>query len=104
MWSDPVSSMPPERIVVHASSGRLGLAWADGQARELSALALRRACRCAHCESRRRKGLEVAAGTPGDIAIVGVVPQGSTGVQLQFSDGHERGIYPWHWLRELPDG
>jgi DUF971 family protein len=29
-----------------------------------------------------------------------VNPQGY-GVQLVFDDGHERGIYPWSYLREL---
>jgi DUF971 family protein len=28
-------------------------------------------------------------------------PVGSYAVQLVFSDGHERGIFPWVYLREL---
>ncbi|HYQ49053.1 MAG TPA: DUF971 domain-containing protein, partial [Pseudomonas sp.] len=34
------------------------------------------------------------------VRIERVEPQGY-GVQLVFSDGHERGIYPWPYLREL---
>jgi DUF971 family protein len=29
---------------------------------------------------------------------------GSVGVQLFFSDGHNRGIYPWAYLRQIVTG
>jgi len=37
---------------------------------------------------------------PAEVRIERVEPQGY-GVQLVFSDGHERGIYPWAYLRDL---
>ncbi|RUW64645.1 gamma-butyrobetaine hydroxylase-like domain-containing protein, partial [Mesorhizobium sp. M4B.F.Ca.ET.049.02.1.2] len=28
---------------------------------------------------------------------------GSYAIRLVFSDGHDRGIYPWSYLREIAD-
>lgn len=35
-----------------------------------------------------------------DLTLTGIVPMGY-GVQLIFSDGHERGIFPWTWLERF---
>ena len=34
------------------------------------------------------------------VRVIELNPQGY-GVQLVFSDGHERGIYPWAYLADL---
>lgn len=59
---------------------------------------LRAACPCARCRANRIQGLIplVAA----DIEITAINPMGY-GVQLVFSDGHDRGIFPWAFLRAL---
>jgi len=38
-----------------------------------------------------------------DVTITGIAPQGNYAVRLQFSDGHNTGIYSWDFLRELGD-
>jgi DUF971 family protein len=38
-----------------------------------------------------------------DIMVTGIEPIGSYAVRLVFSDGHDRGIYPWQYLREIAD-
>lgn len=91
----------PVNLVVHATTGRLEIAWSDGSQQMLRAVALRQACRCAQCESRRRKGVTAVSEVPADLSFAGITPQGSTGIQISFTDGHDRGIYPWHWLREI---
>lgn len=59
---------------------------------------LRHRCNCADC----RSGLPVlAVGGAQDLAIVEIRPVGAYAIQLVFSDGHDRGIYPWRYLREL---
>lgn len=74
----------------------LRLQWADG-ATELAADRLRAACRCGGCRAR--------APTPGEAAVelVNAAPVGQYALQLIFSDGHDRGIYPWVWLREMSE-
>lgn len=61
---------------------------------------LRQACLCAFCRAERLRGREVQADA--DIRVIAVRPMGY-GVQLVFSDGHDRGIYPWSLLAELVD-
>lgn len=81
---------------VELTPAALRLQWADG-ATELAADRLRAACRCGGCRAR--------APTPGEAAVdlVNAAPVGQYALQLIFSDGHDRGIYPWTWLREMSE-
>ena len=36
-----------------------------------------------------------------DLALVHAEAAGNYGLRLIFSDGHDRGIYPWSLMREL---
>ena len=92
----------PESIVLHESSGQLEMRWDDGAHAQLSSRVLREACKCAACENQRRAGrpLVVAEAT----ALTQLNPMGEFGLQLIFSDGHDRGIYPWPYLHELSLG
>lgn len=89
----------PTQVVLHAVCGALELAFDDGVHKTLSGALLRSACRCAGCESARRGGAppETAAG----VRLHDLQLMGGSAVQLRFSDGHERGIYPWAYLYEL---
>jgi len=89
----------PTEIVWHQASGALSLAWADGREARFTAAALRAACKCAACEQRRRDGHPAAV--PAGTALTAIHPVGEMGVQLVFSDGHDRGIYPWPYLHQL---
>ena len=89
------------------ASGEIGedlasLTWrtADGRAASLPAERLRLACKCAHCTRARIDG-RFPAEFPG-AAIVAVRDLGY-GFNLQFSDGHDRGIYPHTYLTSLID-
>lgn len=89
----------PERIELGAKRRRLSLRWPDGLEATLGATTLRNACRCATCTQagRRAAPLETDAG----ISLDEVVEFGVAGLQLVFSDGHRRGIFPWEYLRQL---
>ena len=86
----------PEAVELHAA--HLRLRWRDGDSL-LSAHTLRSACRCAHCVAAARQGqlMPVEAG----IALTKAEAVGHYALQLGFSDGHDRGLYPWPMLREL---
>jgi DUF971 family protein len=88
---------PPERIDNDPAQGRLRLVWADA-AIALDHAALRRACRCAACQFRRHHDMLIDA--PPGIRITAVEPVGY-GLQLVFSDGHARGVFPWPYLAAL---
>jgi DUF971 family protein len=54
---------------------------------------------CAQCRSARRKGAAIKADE--SVSVIDAVPYGPNAVQLVFSDGHSRGIFPFAYLREL---
>ena len=95
--------MAPESITDHRARGLLELGWADGSCHTVAYRALRRLCPCAHCKLLRAQaapGVAWDTHIPPDIAVTSLEPVGSYGVQVGFSDGHDRGIFPWVYLRE----
>ncbi|WP_079230398.1 DUF971 domain-containing protein [Pseudomonas putida] len=87
----------PSAIRNQRGPGLLALQWADAEA-IISHARLRGACPCSQCRAAGLQGrLSVVRD---DVRVERVVAQGY-GVQLVFSDGHERGIYPWAYLRTL---
>ena len=65
----------------------------------LAAARLRAACRCAQCVRARLDGLFPPSFD--GVVIVHVSAMGHYGVNIGFSDGHARGIYPWAYLSQL---
>ena len=92
----------PQEIQLRNASRTLELAWQDMHA-VLSYKVLRQSCRCSVCESTRRKLDDVIPVSP-EVALLKIEMLGSIGVQMFFSDGHERGIYPWTYLRQMALG
>ena len=87
----------PSAIRNRRADGELALLWSDGE-QVLSHARLRGACPCSQCRAGRLGGrIDLV---PGDVRVERVEVQGY-GVQLVFGDGHERGIYPWAYLRQL---
>jgi len=80
----------------------LEIAWADGHTSRLPHVLLREQCRCAGCEQLRRHGCG-APSSDAALRLVRIEPVGEQGLNLGFSDGHDRGIYPWTFLRQLGD-
>ena len=90
----------PTAITDHRVSGVLEIAWSDGTLSRLGHGLLRESCRCATCEQQRRHGAGVP---PSDttLRVVRIEPMGEQALTLAFSDGHDRGIYPFVYLRQL---
>jgi DUF971 family protein len=70
----------------------------QGRRVTLTAEKLRSACKCAHC-TRARIDERFPKSFPG-IAIVALGDLGY-GLNISFSDGHDRGIYPKAYLLDL---
>jgi DUF971 family protein len=81
-----------------ADLSQLFMRSSDDHRISLSAERLRSACKCAHC-TRARIDDRFPQRFPG-IAIVGVTDLGY-GLNIAFSDGHWRGIYPKSYLLSL---
>ncbi|MBC7778619.1 MAG: DUF971 domain-containing protein [Proteobacteria bacterium] len=91
---------PPVSIVIHSARRELELTWADGTVGHYPAHWLRTRCRCAQCTAIARTGA-LTAGVSQTVSIIGCAPQGRYALQLTFDDGHDRGIYPFAYLREI---
>ncbi len=83
-------------------SGWLEVTWADQHISRLPHRWLREHCRCAACRQRQRTGT-LADALPAHLRLSEIHTVGEQGLNLVFSDGHGRGIYPWPYLRELGD-
>lgn len=79
----------------------LSLTWPDGTTSRLGADVLRRASRAASEIRRQADGVELVV-EPG-LRVAAAEPVGNYALRLFFSDGHDRGIYPWTYLRDLAD-
>lgn len=90
---------PPTAITDHRLSRCLQIDWADDTSSHLSHALLRANCRCGQCVQLRRSGQ--LPDTHAAIELTTLEPVGEHGLNLGFSDGHDRGIYPWSYLREL---
>ncbi|HEX6706656.1 MAG TPA: DUF971 domain-containing protein [Albitalea sp.] len=90
----------PREIVDHRASGVLELVWQDHTSARLPHSLLRCRCRCAACEQQVRVTGRRAEVSP-DIRLDDIRPVGDKGLNLVFSDGHGRGIYPWAYLRAV---
>jgi DUF971 family protein len=95
-----MTHLSPIDIVDHRGSGVLEIGWADGRTSRLPHRLLRTQCRCAACEEQRRHGDGLPDSDDG-LRLVRIEPVGEHGLNLAFSDGHDRGIYPWAFLRQL---
>ena len=106
MSSDTPHAFPPgpeglpSQVVIHQRSRRLELRWPGGRGFSLDHARLRSACKCAWCEGHRRRTQQDVP-CADDVMLEGVTPVGEQGLQMRFSDGHDRGIYPWPYLRSL---
>lgn len=99
------SSTGEDRLMVTAQAaiiadGRaLEIKGGDGVVQVLRAELLWRQCPSAAGRRRRIDGVD--GNVPQGLLITAVTPVGRYGVNISFSDGHDRGIYPWGYLRDL---
>lgn len=87
----------PTEIEVNRATRTVTLVWPSGERQLLAAERLRRMCPCAEC--RHRRLLSQSVESPAHIELEQLQPMGY-GVQIGFSDGHARGIYPWEYLSQ----
>jgi ATP-binding protein involved in chromosome partitioning len=83
----------------------LAIQWADGAESVFDVRALRLACACARCvdEWTGRATLDPTS-IPADVHPLRIRNVGRYAIQIDWSDGHDSGIYPFRRLRELAGG
>jgi len=90
-----------ETLTASPDATTLNIAWEAGTHSALPAAFLRQNAQDAWSKRERFDHGEVRV-APG-IGITGVYPVGRYGVNVHFSDGHEKAIYPFVFLRELSE-
>lgn len=91
--------MQPTNIDLIDDHTALVMTWPGGETYRLGAEQLRHASRAASEIRRQIDGIEL--NLPSGLRVDGYEPVGNYALRLIFSDGHDRGIYPWPYLREL---
>lgn len=91
-----------------AGADRLRITWSDGQTREYPIRELRDKCPCATCREKRNappaSPLQLPIISQAEIEplrIMAMKPVGNYAYSIDFSDGHDTGIYTLESLREM---
>ena len=93
--------LTPQKISKTSDRG-MTIEWTDGSRSDLSFKHLRYSCECAACVdewSRRRKVTKDQIAD--DIHPLRIETVGRYAIQIQWSDGHKTGIYPYSNLYKI---
>ncbi len=90
----------PTEIKLHQKSRRLEISFADGKTFQLPCEFLRVYSPSAEVRGHG-PGQEVLQTGKKEVAITNIEPVGTYAIQLDFSDGHNTGIYSWDLLYEF---
>ena len=89
-------------------NNRLRISWSDGQVREYAFRELRDLCPCATCREKRNappaSPLQlpiISAAEAQPLRITAMKPVGNYAYSIDFSDGHNTGIYTIESLRQM---
>lgn len=98
--------LQPTAIDHHGQPGRLRIRWSDGHLTDVRTNRLRALCPCATCNElraeRQRNPLAMAqSGTRGGSDLVKITWVGNYGLMPVWGDGHDTGIFTYHFLRRL---
>jgi ATP-binding protein involved in chromosome partitioning len=87
-----------------ADARHLAISWADGRESRYEVRALRLACCCAQCidEWSGTRTLDDAS-VAEDVHPQNISPVGRYAIRIDWSDGHDTGIYSFRRLRELDE-
>ncbi|RWB68843.1 MAG: DUF971 domain-containing protein [Mesorhizobium sp.] len=100
-WGEPSGNpVKPRELKVIAARSLLSVTWDDGSVSLIAASLLRARSRAAEQVRADIEGNERSFET---VTVTSAEAIGSYAVRLVFSDGHDRGIYPWSYLREIAD-
>ncbi len=90
-----------DTLTASTDAQSLHILWATGDETTLPAAVLRREARDAWTIRQKIDFGDVAVSD--EIAITAMHQVGPAGVNVHFSDGHDKAIYPFVYLRELSD-
>lgn len=110
--ADPAPQMPlpanacrPVGLDLRLGDQVLAITWADGHQSEYRLGLLRRECPCAACRTEREKPAPMlpilSSRQSGEVRATGGHLVGNYALQIDWTDGHNAGIYDFQLLRAL---
>jgi DUF971 family protein len=98
------ASTPTPIEVGRANAHDVKIRWDNGRETVYPARFLRMSCPCAGCieEMTGRKMLSEDS-VPVDVHPLGIFPVGRYAIQIQWSDGHQTGIFTWERLYQMAE-
>ncbi|MCP5067824.1 MAG: DUF971 domain-containing protein [bacterium] len=105
MSDDAATKSTTPTKIDQAGPSELRIEWADGVVHLFQVRPLRLACGCAACidEWTGEQRLDPAS-VPDDVHPLRIESVGRYALQIEWSDGHDSGIYPFRRLRNLGEG
>jgi DUF971 family protein len=95
--NQPANSPAPLSIRNHQQERCVIVQWSKTETQRLSWVELRGACPCAGCRTNRLRGTIPLINADIEVTAINNMIYG---VQIIFSDGHDRGIFPWVYLHQ----
>jgi ATP-binding protein involved in chromosome partitioning len=90
----------PQRI--HRGERKIVIFWSDDHEGSYRARDLRLNCQCANCvDEMTRTPLLDPASVPPDVSAVAISLVGNYAIKIDWSDGHNTGIYTYERLWEM---
>ena len=99
-------STDPEHIAISKSKG-IHIDWKDGHHSEYALVYLRDKCPCASCTGahgttpRKPEAENPFPMFKPALKMLGVEPIGNYAIRINWSDGHNTGIYSWDHFRRI---
>jgi DUF971 family protein len=101
-----MSSLSPQALRGDAES--LTIQWSDGQTHQIPWRQLRKLCPCATCKVKREAPAPLFAVLKPEetqpVKCSRMEPMGNYAYHIDFSDGHNTGIYSYDFLRRIGEG
>jgi ATP-binding protein involved in chromosome partitioning len=87
---------------IKASGGAITIRWSDGHVGRYEGRDLRLACRCAACvDEWSHESLVQPERVLPDVKPLAIEVMGHYAIHINWSDGHNTGIYTYDYLREV---
>ncbi|MBA59335.1 MAG: 1-(5-phosphoribosyl)-5-((5-phosphoribosylamino)methylideneamino)imidazole-4-carboxamide isomerase [Gammaproteobacteria bacterium] len=90
----------PEKLNIHKRSSELELVYPNNYSVRLSAEYLRVFSPSAEVQGHAQ-GKDILQYGKRNVQFLDIEPQGNYAIKINFSDGHDTGIYSWDYLYEL---
>jgi DUF971 family protein len=104
-----MNNLRPTNIGANRAAAEMTVTWTDGHESRYSFSLLRAACPCAQCRGGHEnmksepdpEVFEVVREDSPRTRLANIVATGTYGITIVWEDGHDYGIYNWHFLRAL---